>query len=181
MWKKPAEAPPSSLADKPLSQVPSVPQVYTPERQVASAAPVTPAMISNATRLTQGITLKGEVTGQADLYIDGEMEGNVHLPESAVTVGPNGRVSADIAAREIVVNGAVRGNLSGRERVVLGRASRVTGSIEAEHFVIEEGARFRGKVNMVKAGQSRNSRAPARTSDSSVLSSVPVPVRGGIQ
>src|SRR6266849_6352918 len=174
MWRKPTEAPPSSLPDKAGSQVPSVPPVYTPERPVASPAPVTPAMINNGTRLTQGITLKGELTGQADLYIDGEMEGNVQLPESVVTVGPNGRVSANIAAREIVVNGAVHGNLSGRERVVLGRASRVTGSIEAEHFVIEEGARFRSKVNMVKGGQSRNSRASSRTSDSSVLPSVPV-------
>ncbi len=85
------------------------------------------------------------------MYIDGEVEGKIHLGKSAVTVGPNGRVSADIEAREILVQGVVRGKLQGSDRVVLGRSSRVNGDVTTQHIVIEDGAQFRGHVEMTSS------------------------------
>jgi cytoskeletal protein CcmA (bactofilin family) len=96
-----------------------------------------------------------------DLYIDGEVEGKIHMGKSAVTVGPNGHVSADIEAREIFVQGAVQGNLLGSDRVVLGRSSHVDGDVTAQRVVIEEGASFRGRIEVGPGGGFRESRAPA--------------------
>jgi cytoskeletal protein CcmA (bactofilin family) len=180
MWRKQTEFQPSSPPDKPISQTPVASPGYTPERAAVPVA-MAPSAISNATRLTQGISLKGELSGKADLYIDGEMEGNVHLSGCSVTVGPNGRVTAEIEAREIVVNGAVHGNLNGKERVLLGRSSRVNGNIETERVVIEEGARFRGKVNMVEVEHSRNSGPALQSADTPSLSPVPVHSREEFQ
>ena len=158
MWRK-QDAQSSQVSPDPHSPAP-----YTPPapRAVEIAPPsAIPSPATEATRLTQGITVKGELRGDMDLYIDGEVEGKIHMGKSAVTVGPNGHVSADIEAREIFVQGAVQGNLLGSDRVVLGRSSHVDGDVTAQRVVIEEGASFRGRIEVGPGGGFRESRAPA--------------------
>ena len=174
MWRKPNDAGVPPAPSSPITTNPSQTGLSsTPVAERSQASASAPSLVSsgNTTRITQGITLKGEVSGLADLYIDGEVEGNVHLQDSSVTVGPNGRVSAQIQAREISVQGAVRGDLHGGERVILGRSSRVTGNIDTGRVTIEEGARFEGKINMGPE-DGRSKRASKRSSEAADYSAV---------
>ena len=137
MWRKPEENKPQSALDALPSTVPA------PQRP-AAAAPVS----SNAPAcVTQGIKIKGEVSGREDLVLDGEFEGKIHIADGIFTVGPNARINAEIEAREIIVRGEVIGTLKG-DRVQVSSTGRVTGDMETRGVVIEEGAVLRGKVDV---------------------------------
>jgi cytoskeletal protein CcmA (bactofilin family) len=110
------------------------------------AAPVRSS--NDRATIGRSITIKGEVKGDEDLLIQGKVEGSVTLKEHAVTVGPEGEVKADIGARVITIEGKVDGNLSAQEQVILRTASRVQGNITSPRVVLEDGARFRGGVDM---------------------------------
>jgi cytoskeletal protein CcmA (bactofilin family) len=107
------------------------------------------------------LKIRGEISGNSDLHIEGEAHGEIRLTGGRVSVGPSGNVQANIDAREISVEGSLQGNLKASESVRLGPSSKVQGSIIAPRIGIEDGARLRGKVEMVRAGDSRT--APAAT------------------
>jgi cytoskeletal protein CcmA (bactofilin family) len=109
-------------------------------------APVRPS--NDRATIGRSITINGEVKGDEDLLIQGRVDGSVTLKEHAVTVGPEGEVKADIGARVITVEGKVEGNLNAQEQVILRNSSRVQGNISAPRVVLEDGARFRGGVDM---------------------------------
>jgi cytoskeletal protein CcmA (bactofilin family) len=170
MWNKSAEAKPSSQAAETSVPVIPAPTANTQPTQSqplnAAATPpapqasvqVNPTPVSSSNGLTTiaaGLKISGEISGTTDLYIDGETQGKVRLPNARVTVGPNGRVQADIEAREIIIEGTVLGNLKASERLHLGAASRVQGSALTPRIAIEDGARLRGKVEMVRASGSQ--------------------------
>ncbi|TVP56809.1 MAG: polymer-forming cytoskeletal protein [Gemmatimonadales bacterium] len=96
----------------------------------------------------RSITVKGEVTGDEDLLIEGHIDGSVNLKEHAVTVGAEGQVEANVTARLITVEGHVEGNLTAHDQVVLRASARVEGDITAPRVVLEDGARFRGGIDM---------------------------------
>jgi cytoskeletal protein CcmA (bactofilin family) len=109
------------------------------------------------------IAIRGEVTGDEDLLIQGRVDGSVDLDQHAVTVGPEGEVKASITARVVTVEGSVKGNLTAEEQVILRSSARVQGDIAAPRVVLEDGASFRGGVDMGDAGESvrRPGDAPA--------------------
>ena len=94
------------------------------------------------------ITVKGEISGDEDLLIQGRVEGSIDLNERAVTVGRDGQVNADIEGRVVTVEGNVEGNLRALEQVILTSSARVQGDIKAPRVVLEDGATFRGMVDM---------------------------------
>jgi cytoskeletal protein CcmA (bactofilin family) len=99
--------------------------------------------------ISQGIRIKGEVTGSEDLFLDGHFEGKLNLTNNAsVTIGPNGEVKADILAREVIVRGRVDGKIMGRERIQLWSTSNVAGDLQTERLSIEDGAVLRGRVEI---------------------------------
>ncbi|HEV2388926.1 MAG TPA: polymer-forming cytoskeletal protein [Candidatus Acidoferrales bacterium] len=104
--------------------------------------------------IAEGLKIKGEVQGTEDLRVDGEIEGRISLPNAVVVIGPKGRVAGDVQAREIVLEGASRGNLVARERVRVAATGKLEGDIAAERVVIEEGARVSGHVD-AGAGEAR--------------------------
>jgi cytoskeletal protein CcmA (bactofilin family) len=145
MWKKEDSKPqgvtetPSSFAPASSSNRDSVPSFSPSSSQ--------PPVSSKATAcISQGIKIKGEITGSEDLFIDGPVEGKLNLGSSSVTVGPNGTVKADITAREVVVRGRVEGKIAGKERVQLWSTGQVSGEISTQRLAIEDGAVLRGKV-----------------------------------
>lgn len=148
--------------DEAPTQTPAPRSEETPLRERAAPPP------SAAERATIGrsITIKGEVTGDEDLLIQGRVEGSVDLKQHSVTVGPEGEVKASIVGRVVTIEGRVEGNLSADEQVILRSASSVEGDISAPRVVLEDGARFRGGVDMGEApGQGRRpgtSASPAR-------------------
>jgi cytoskeletal protein CcmA (bactofilin family) len=127
---------------------------------VPAAAPRN-AAVNSADQATIGksLVIKGEVTGSESLYIDGRVEGSINLPGNRVTVGRNGVVNANIVAREIVVIGKVRGNLQASDRVDIRNEGSLTGDVIAQRISIEDGAFFKGGIDIRKPGQKVNGEA----------------------
>src|SRR5450432_2922519 len=161
MWK-PANQP----------QTPSRPGAPEPERAAMTPTPQStpepsPGPVAGAPRPTvtttadqatigKSLVIKGEVTGSEALYIDGRVEGSINLAGNRVTVGRNGVVSANINAREIVVLGKVKGNLTASDRVDIRSDGSLTGDVVAARISIEDGAYFKGGIDIRKAGQKPN-------------------------
>jgi cytoskeletal protein CcmA (bactofilin family) len=120
---------------------------FTPAVAPASGQVAAMASTERAT-IGRSITLRGDVTGDEDLLIQGHVEGTVDLHQHSVTVGSEGEVVASIVGRVVTVEGRVEGNISGTEQVILRSSALVKGDIRAPRVVLENGARFRGLVDM---------------------------------
>jgi cytoskeletal protein CcmA (bactofilin family) len=141
------------------------------EPQIRQAEPVTPAteysreaipMSTYPTRqadysttrasavIGKTVVVTGKVTGKEDLLIDGRLDGDVELPEHRLTVGATGQVHGGVKAREIVVYGAIQGNLEASERVEIKKNARVVGDLRAQRPVIEDEAYFKGNVETIR-------------------------------
>jgi cytoskeletal protein CcmA (bactofilin family) len=125
--------------------------VMTTSEPAAAARPVTTTTSDQAT-IGKSLVIKGEVTGSESLYIDGRVEGSINLSGNRVTIGRNGVVAANISAREIVVLGKVRGNLTASDRVDIRSDGSLTGDVVAARISIEDGAFFKGGIDIRKAG-----------------------------
>ncbi len=137
--------------ERPTASTPSAPVMASSE----PSAPVRPVATTTADQATIGksLVIKGEVTGSESLYIDGRVEGSINLSGNRVTVGRNGVVAANINAREIVVLGKVRGNLTASDRVDIRSDGSLTGDVIAARISIEDGAFFKGGIDIRKGGQ----------------------------
>jgi len=153
--------------------VPPAPTAPTSISGPATSADVTSAITSVST-ISAGLKIRGDISGDCHLIIEGEAHGKIHLTNGRVTVGANGRVNADIAAPEIVIEGNVQGNLQARDNVRMGSASHVQGSVLSPRIRIEDGARFRGKVEMTRPGRAAESPASATPAKDSEVSSTAI-------
>ena len=151
----PVSAPPQ--ASKPLgghdAPVPMTPvQPATPAATVAAMQP-TPAPRApekSSSIISKGISVNGEVTGTEDLQVDGEIRGSLKMTGARVTVTPDGRASASIDAREVVIRGNMNGNIRATERVVVGSSGVWQGDAVAPRLMIEEGAIIHGKFEVAQ-------------------------------
>ena len=100
----------------------------------------------DGTHIGKSIGIKGDVSGSGNVYLDGELEGSVELLDGALTVGPQGKIRANLHARSIVVEGRVDGNLYGLERTELKKSATVVGDIYTPRIAIEDGAFLKGNV-----------------------------------
>jgi cytoskeletal protein CcmA (bactofilin family) len=98
----------------------------------------------------KSVVIKGELSGSEDLYLDGQVEGSIHLKGNNLTVGPNGQVKANVEAKGVIVQGKLEGNLMASDRVDLRKSAIVTGDIATQRIAIEEGAYLKGKVDVGK-------------------------------
>lgn len=159
MWKPTNQPTTPVRPTEPERAATPAPAVSAPIDNSAAAAvrPVV-AAASTADQATIGksLVIKGEVTGSESLYIDGRVEGSINLAGNRVTVGRNGIVAANINAREIVVLGKVRGNLTASDRVDIRSDGSLTGDVVAARISIEDGAFFKGGIDIRKAGQKVN-------------------------
>jgi cytoskeletal protein CcmA (bactofilin family) len=178
----PSTAAPSAFSAQPaFSPAPLATQVVSSSSQpaypAASAAASSSASLgASGSQFAAGLKINGEITGDSDLLIEGEAHGKIRLPASKVTVGPHGRVHADIEAREISVLGKLSGNLKASDRVTLGPASRVQGSVLSPRIAIEDGARFRGKVEMTRPADSQFAASAAASKSSISGLAAPLPL-----
>jgi cytoskeletal protein CcmA (bactofilin family) len=131
--------------------------------------------------ISQGIRIKGEVTGSEDLFVDGHVEGKVNLSNGSLTVGPNGVVKADIFAREVIVRGHVDGKIVGREKIQLWSTGNVAGDLQTERLMIEDGAVLSGRVEIEtgKPLDKLDKHAEARGAAAGSSKGGPVPVSSG--
>jgi cytoskeletal protein CcmA (bactofilin family) len=110
----------------------------------------------------RSVTIRGELSGKEDLYMDGTVEGTITLSESRLTVGPNARVLADLDVHDLIVYGFVEGNIRAAGRIELRESAVVKGDLVAERLSIEENASIKGKVELSEAvpGTARRAAAP---------------------
>lgn len=94
------------------------------------------------------IMFKGELTGEEDLLIQGKVEGSIDLKGNHLTIGSQGVIKANVAARTITVEGSVEGDIVAAEHIAIKSASRVKGNLKAERVTLEDGAKFRGSIDM---------------------------------
>ena len=154
MWK-PANQP--QTPGRPGAPEPERAAMTPPPQSAPEPTPATaprPSVTTTADQATIGksLVIKGEVTGSEALYIDGRVEGSINLAGNRVTVGRNGVVNASVTAREIVVLGKVKGNLTASDRVDIRSDGSLTGDVIAARISIEDGAFFKGGIDIRKGG-----------------------------
>src|SRR5438552_13849630 len=156
MWK-PTNQPTSPSRpgepERPAMPASSVPSMSEPAAAAAPRTAATTTTTADQATIGKSLVIKGEVTGSESLYIDGRVEGSINLSGNRVTVGRNGVVAANINAREIVVLGKVRGNLTASDRVDIRSDGSLTGDVVAARISIEDGAYFKGGIDIRKGGQ----------------------------
>jgi cytoskeletal protein CcmA (bactofilin family) len=134
------------------------PSVNTPSREIAKPAAEARADVGH---IGKSVVLRGELTGNEDLYLDGEVEGIINLRDHKLVIGPNGKIKATITARDVVVHGKVDGNLNASDRVELKRCCSLTGDVTTQRIVIEDGAFFKGAID-IKENHEREVRVEQR-------------------
>ena len=100
----------------------------------------------------KSVVIKGELSGSEDLTIEGQVEGRIELKQNVLTIGPNGRIKAEIFAKSIVVQGEVHGNITASERADIRDNGSVDGDLSAPRIAIADGAHFRGSIDMQRPG-----------------------------
>jgi len=111
---------------------------------------VEPRRTGEVATIGKSVIVKGELSGSEDLYVDGEVEGSISLKGQSLTVGPNGRVRANIEARNVIVHGRVDGNINAADRVDLRKSASLTGDMTTARVAIEDGAYFKGSIDIMK-------------------------------
>lgn len=106
-----------------------------------------------STVIGKSITIRGEVSGDEDLFVDGTIDGSITLKESRLTIGPNGKVKANLVARDVIIFGQVSGNVQASGSVDLRQSATLKGDISAARLAIEENATIQGKADLTKGAQ----------------------------
>ena len=101
----------------------------------------------------RSVIIKGELSGSEDLYVDGQVEGSIELHSNSLTVGPNGQVHADVHAKGVIVQGKLEGNIQATERAELTKSAIAVGDIATPRVAIEDGAYFKGRVDMQRENE----------------------------
>lgn len=146
MWKKNETRPYTH-------QAPTQTSVSQPEKSRGGVATIGPSII-----------VKGELTGQEDLEVQGKVEGSITLKKHRVLVSESGRVKADIHAKSIRVGGEVKGNLLGEDDVIILHTGRVEGDIKASRVTLEDGSKFKGSIDMEPKGEPKDRSVSTETS-----------------
>jgi len=100
------------------------------------------------------MVVRGELSGKEDLTLEGQFEGTIDVPENTVTVGAQGQVKSEIRARHVVVHGSVSGKIAAREKIDIRRTGNVIGDLVAAGVAIEDGAYFKGSIEILREGKS---------------------------
>lgn len=107
------------------------------------------------------IRINGDLTGEEDLIIQGQVEGTIHLEKNDLTIGSHGRIKANIHAKGVIVEGELRGDIIGKEKVVIRRTGNMRGNIVAPRVTLEDGAMFKGSIEMEPDGARGRERDPS--------------------
>ena len=170
MWKPRPDDKPASSNPAPQPSIPAVSAPVAPResRPPEPAKTIEPYRAEIAAHIGKSVMVKGELSGSEDLYLDGEVQGTIELREHKLVVGPNGRIHANVSAREVVLHGKAEGNIICSERVELKRSCVVTGDIVAQRIVIEDGAFFKGAVDLQRENKVEPRKAVAAVATGSI-------------
>jgi len=161
MWNKKEEPPAPRPASVPPAPV-AAPEIKKEPTPVSSTPFRSPEPDSrNAATVGKSVKIVGQIFTKEDLYVDGDVEGTIESLENKVTVGPNGRVQASIRAREVIILGQVQGNVETSDKVDIRKDAKLVGDITTSRISIEDGALFKGSIDIKKAEPKPAAPAPA--------------------
>lgn len=151
MWNKRREDEPT-----PRPAAPPMPSSMDTRVETAPAvsAPVKPPAVDpprGVAAIGKSVIIKGQILSREDLWLDGEIEGTVEVPEHRLTIGPHARLAAGIRAREVIVLGAVNGNVEAAEKIDIRKDAKLVGDIKTGGIIIEDGAYFKGSIDIVRS------------------------------
>ena len=163
MWKRDEAVKPTGQA---APQAPA-PAPAAPAAAPAASGPARPdeprgAQSRDVVNIGKSVVIKGELNGSEDLTIEGHVEGKIELRDHVLTIGPNGKIKAEIFAKAVIVLGEVSGNVSATEKVDIRDRGSVDGDIVSPRVAIAEGAHFRGSVDMGRGNAAKQGRPESK-------------------
>jgi cytoskeletal protein CcmA (bactofilin family) len=179
MWSKRREDELPQRPEKPAgaSASPITPAAEPPRRETNTMSsptrpfePETNSSRGGSAALGKNVTVKGQIFAREDLTIDGEVEGTVECQEHRLTIGPNARVQAGLKAREIIIQGSIQGNVDASDKIDIKKEAKLVGDIKTSRIVIEDGAYFKGSIDISKGTPVKG---PQQTQSSSQTHSQP--------
>jgi cytoskeletal protein CcmA (bactofilin family) len=155
MWKRDESVKPAAAPAQTPAAAPSAPAAAAPNAEPRAQ------LGRDMVNIGKSVIIKGELSGSEDLTIEGHVEGRIDLKDNVLTIGPNGKIKAEVFAKAVVVLGEVTGNVTASEKVDIRDNGSVDGDIASPRVAIAEGAHFRGSVDMQRAGQPKEKATPA--------------------
>lgn len=155
MWgKRRDEEPPPPPAPANLRTAPAAPSPVEVRKEATPLSSMAMGRVDSDLRssatIGKAVKIVGQIYSKEDLYIDGDVEGTIELLEHKLTIGPNGKVQAGIKAREVVALGSIQGNVEAHDRLEIRKDAKLVGDIRTARIVIEDGAYFKGSIDIVK-------------------------------
>ena len=155
MWNKRRDEEPQRPFAPPPSPAPVAPSPIQPKKEITPVSsmpmgkfePQTPA---GSASIGKAVKVVGQIYSKEDLYVDGEIEGTVEALEHKLTIGPNGVVHAGVKAREVVALGTIQGNVEAHDKLEIRKDAKLVGDIRTARIIIEDGAYFKGSIDIVK-------------------------------
>ncbi len=169
MWKRDESVKPAAAPAHTPATAPSVPAAAAPNAEPRAQ------LGRDMVNIGKSVVIKGELSGSEDLTIEGHVEGRIDLKDNVLTIGPNGKIKAEVFAKAVVVLGAVTGNVTASEKVDIRDNGSVDGDIASPRVAIAEGAHFRGSVDMQRAGQLKAQPPPQQTKPATSQEGQPQP------
>ena len=167
MWSKRT---PDEPAQTPQRTSPSISPNEPPRRELNSTMASSTrsfdsegAVRNGSAALGKNVTVKGQIFAREDLTIDGEVEGTVECHDHRLTIGPNARVLATLKAREIIIHGSIQGNIEATDKIDMKKEAKLVGDIKTTRIVIEDGAYFKGSIDISKTAAKPSSQVPVQT------------------
>lgn len=172
MWnKKRDEEPPRSLVPPaarpvpPAAPVPVAPSSFEPKKETTPVSSIPVGRIETETRgsatIGKAVKVVGQIFSKEDLFVDGDLEGTVEAMEHKLTIGPNGTVHAGVKAREVVVLGSIQGDVEATDKIEIRKDAKLVGNIKTARIIIEDGAYFKGSIDIVKPEPKAAANRPA--------------------
>ncbi len=152
-------ATPASAPEPYRAPQPAAPAASTPSYTAQAGTPGGTAIIGPS------VVIRGDIIAQEDLYINGQVEGTLQLEKHRLAVGPRGKVKSQIVAREVLIQGAVQGDIQASEKIIIKNEGTLVGDIQVAGIVIEDGAYFKGSIDIIRpAAQPAPQQQPAQKS-----------------
>ena len=177
MWKRDESPKPAPPAPAPA---PAATPAHTPA--APSGGDIRPQTARDNVNIGKSVFIKGELSGSEDLTIEGNVEGRIELKDNTLTIGPNGKIRAEVFAKQVIVLGEVTGNVTASEKVDIRDNGSVDGDVTSPRVAIAEGAHFRGAIDMQRAGQGSKPKpaaAPAAAAAAAPAAAAPAAAKAG--
>jgi cytoskeletal protein CcmA (bactofilin family) len=170
MWNKKEDSPKSFNPPSPAPSQAAMPPSFTESKKEATPMSSMPGRVESETRgsavIGKAVKIVGQIFSKEDLFVDGDVEGTVEALEHRLIIGPHGTVHATVKAREVVAQGNVQGNVEATEKIEIRKDAKLVGDIRTARIIIEDGAYFKGSIDIVKPEPAKTAPKPPQASPS---------------